>query len=80
MHTNKKLVILALTSAVILAVTLAVFLVIRPQTDKVTSFTDPVESETEITPVLSESESVYYHFETDETDIIRDIKIIPIGE
>ena len=80
MNTNKKLVIGALSCAVALAVTLTVFILIRPHKESETTDLPPLEPIDEQDTLSSESEPEHYHFETNESDVIRDIHIIPIGD
>ena len=78
-NTKKIFYILSVVMAVCSAIIFTIYL--ATNSNKETAFVPVKEttySET-IAPVI-EKETEYFHFETNETDIIKDIRIIPIGD
>ena len=78
-NTKKIFYILSVVMAVCSAIIFTIYL--ATNSNKETAFvpvTETTYSET-IAPVI-EKETEYFYFETNETDVIKDIRIIPIGD
>ena len=77
MNTKAKLILSLAVVITLLVISIIVTIVFtsRPQTET-TEVSGSVLQASETT----ETESTFYHYETNETDVIKDIKIIPIGD
>ena len=77
MNTKTKLILSTAVVITLLVISIIVTIVFtsRPQTE-----TTEVSGSVQVTNDTTETESTFYHYETNETDVIKDIKIIPIGD
>ena len=77
MNTKTKLIISTAVVITLLIISVIVTIVFtsRPQTE-----TTEVSGSVQVTNETTETESTFYYYETNETDVIKDIKIIPIGD
>ena len=76
-NTKTKLILSLAVVITLLVISIIVTIVFtsRPQTE-----TTEVSGSVLQTSETTETESTFYHYETNETDVIKDIKIIPIGD
>ena len=77
MNTKTKLFLSTAVVITLLVISIIVTIVFTPHPQKETTEISESYSETIET---FESESTFYYYETNETDVIKDIKIIPIGD
>jgi len=77
MNTKTKLILSTAVVITLLVISIIVTIVFTSRPQKETTEISESYSETIET---FESESTFYHYETNETDVIKDIKIIPIGD
>ena len=77
MNTKTKLILSLAVVITLLVISIIVTIVFtsRPQTE-----TTEVSGSVLQTSETTETESTFYHYETNETDVIKNIKIIPIGD
>ena len=77
MNTKTKLILSTAVVITLLVISIIVTIVFtsRPQTE-----TTEVSGSVLQTSETTETEFTFYYYETNETDVIKDIKIIPIGD
>ena len=79
MNTKKKFLISTAIVIILLVISILVTIVFTLRPQKETAEVSGSVSETTIL-AEKETESTFYYYETNETDVIKDIKIIPIGD